>query len=484
MANGGPQTHNFLSIYSLDDFELLESTLAPKINGKSVYCAPQNIKLYSGSGFNTLWYIKGNPNPIYEGDSLDFFINQTSTFYATHDGFKDSFTVTIVNRPSMMLKDTFFFTGNSYIAFYPNNGFRFQWNNNSTDTLNPKKYNTEGLHILRLTSLENCVYFDSFNLKEINPSFKIIADTMICQYNPYSANTNVAKEMQWFYNQQLLYESSSLNMSADIIGTHQIKACYDTMGYTFCDSINLTVVEQPSSKLPKEIVFCKNDPQKICPQVLPISATMLWWDNSNIACKTFSQQGVYTLAMNNQGCLKTDTLITKVLPIPQFKIFQNDTPCLDGQNFTLLQIVPDTFKSFNWQPSGNKNISFINYDTSSHIITVTGNNNCFNSIRYKPINNCKMTLFVPTAFSPNKNGNNDVFKVQGHYIQTVEMSIYNRWGEKVFETKDLNEAWDGSYKGEIVQEGIYLVKLKITSMPQANGQTPHAYYEMSLTVLR
>jgi len=64
------------------------------------------------------------------------------------------------------------------------------------------------------------------------------------------------------------------------------------------------------------------------------------------------------------------------------------------------------------------------------------------------------------------------------------MSIYNRWGEKIFETKDLNEAWDGSYKGEIVQEGIYLVKLKITSMPQANGQTPHAYYEMTLNVLR
>jgi gliding motility-associated-like protein len=146
--------------------------------------------------------------------------------------------------------------------------------------------------------------------------------------------------------------------------------------------------------------------------------------------------------------------------------------------------MPDTFKSYQWQPSGEA-VSTLNInDTSSHFITVTAHNNCSNTQSYKPINNCKMTLFMPNTFTPNKDGRNDVLKIQGHYIQNATMQIYTRWGELVFQSDDINQGWDGTYKGETVQEGIYLVKLKLTSMPQLNGQTPHAYYELMLNVLR
>ncbi|QOR76405.1 MAG: PKD domain-containing protein [Thermoflavifilum sp.] len=55
---------------------------------------------------------------------------------------------------------------------------------------------------------------------------------------------------------------------------------------------------------------------------------------------------------------------------------------------------------------------------------------------------------VPSAFSPNGDGVNDVFRVRGFGIAKFEMEIYNRWGQKVYESRDVNQGWDGTYRGK------------------------------------
>ena len=55
---------------------------------------------------------------------------------------------------------------------------------------------------------------------------------------------------------------------------------------------------------------------------------------------------------------------------------------------------------------------------------------------------------VPTGFSPNGDGVNDILNVLGYGIETMTFKIYNRWGELVFETSDRYQGWDGTYKGE------------------------------------
>lgn len=63
-------------------------------------------------------------------------------------------------------------------------------------------------------------------------------------------------------------------------------------------------------------------------------------------------------------------------------------------------------------------------------------------------------VFVPTGFSPNGDNHNDVFKVYGP-VNDFHIVIYNRWGEKVFESSNIDETWDGKYRGEYVPSGIY-----------------------------
>ena len=71
-------------------------------------------------------------------------------------------------------------------------------------------------------------------------------------------------------------------------------------------------------------------------------------------------------------------------------------------------------------------------------------------------------LYVPNAFSPNQHELNDQFEVHGLGIKEYHLTIYNRWGEKVYETHDLGPAWDGTYKGEPAPEGTYLYSIQAT----------------------
>jgi gliding motility-associated-like protein len=75
------------------------------------------------------------------------------------------------------------------------------------------------------------------------------------------------------------------------------------------------------------------------------------------------------------------------------------------------------------------------------------------------------SVFVPTAFTPNNDGNNDVFSIHFGSIKSLaymEISVFNRIGEKVFQSQDHAFEWDGTYKGTAQQPGVFTWVLKLT----------------------
>jgi gliding motility-associated-like protein len=69
-------------------------------------------------------------------------------------------------------------------------------------------------------------------------------------------------------------------------------------------------------------------------------------------------------------------------------------------------------------------------------------------------------LFIPDAFSPNGDGKNDNLFVRGNNIQELYFAVYDRWGEKVFETTDKNNGWDGTYKGKQLNGAVFVYYCK------------------------
>jgi gliding motility-associated-like protein len=69
-------------------------------------------------------------------------------------------------------------------------------------------------------------------------------------------------------------------------------------------------------------------------------------------------------------------------------------------------------------------------------------------------------VYYPNTFTPNSDGKNDLFLVKGMGVEEFELIIFNRWGEKVFYTDNMEEGWDGTFNGELVPVGTYVLALK------------------------
>lgn len=71
------------------------------------------------------------------------------------------------------------------------------------------------------------------------------------------------------------------------------------------------------------------------------------------------------------------------------------------------------------------------------------------------------SIFVPNAFSPNGDGENDLLLVRGNNITDLKFSIFNRWGEKVFETEDQSIGWDGTFKQNLAEPAVFVYQLEV-----------------------
>ena len=75
--------------------------------------------------------------------------------------------------------------------------------------------------------------------------------------------------------------------------------------------------------------------------------------------------------------------------------------------------------------------------------------------------------YVPNIFSPNGDNENDILYVYGANIEEFNFVIYDRWGEKVFETNSLTYGWDGTYRGKLMNTDVfvYYIEVKYQSDP-------------------
>ncbi len=97
----------------------------------------------------------------------------------------------------------------------------------------------------------------------------------------------------------------------------------------------------------------------------------------------------------------------------------------------------------NYGLSGLKGLAFDNFSTTPFALT----------------SEVISSVYVPNVFSPNGDGFNDILMVRGKAVAEIQFIVYDRWGEKVFETNDINTGWDGTYKGEPMNLAVFVYML-------------------------
>lgn len=168
---------------------------------------------------------------------------------------------------------------------------------------------------------------------------------------------------------------------------------------------------------------------------------------------TYLSQGNFNikLTVQNKNC-GTDSISKSITvkPLPQISLDDNIVMCPDE---IITIFAGGDFDSVFWSNGTTINPTQINGNASP--IVFTGFKlGCPNSDSIDVIQNCD--IYIPTAFSPNNDGNNDAFNLIPVNIIDYTLRIFNRWGELLFETTDLAKGWDGTYKGVSCQTDTYV----------------------------
>jgi len=202
-----------------------------------------------------------------------------------------------------------------------------------------------------------------------------------------------------------------------------------------------------------------------------------WSPSTGLSCDTCQDPIVnvtastsYTLTGTDNGaCSGTDSVRVIVNPLP---VIAAHVAPGGGCGSGTIQLGATGGISYSWSPTeyladSTSPDPIINTASMSNPITYyvkgTDANGCSNtaSITIEPRQ--EVHVGFPSAFSPNGDGANDVLYVRGNGIATLEMSVFNRWGQKVFETNDINKGWDGSFNGNQQPMDTYACIMKVTT---------------------
>ncbi len=166
---------------------------------------------------------------------------------------------------------------------------------------------------------------------------------------------------------------------------------------------------------------------------------------------------------DTNGCTAHDTVLVEVQPDYTYLIPLADTINI-GDYIFLDATASDNSVFYQWSPalglecSGCPSINPQLFKSGCFTVSLVDNKFCYpKSSEVCIVVNNKLELDVPNAFTPNSDGRNDKIYARGLGIkQLIKFSIYNRWGEVVFETSDINVGWDGKYKDKVQNDETYV----------------------------
>lgn len=197
--------------------------------------------------------------------------------------------------------------------------------------------------------------------------------------------------------------------------------------------------------------------------------------------------GTYSISLtatSNQGCVTQlvmpDLITVHPLPSALFSVDPTTASALDP-TFRFTDLSTGAVEWRWWFGDGNTlgNLtpsptytypSAIDTGTYTVRLLVTNQFGCTDTISGKVVITPHVSIYIPNAFTPNSDARNNRFTAYGENIIEFRMLIFDRWGEQIFQTADMSEGWDGSYKGAQVESGMYVYRIDWVDINGDTGQ--------------
>jgi len=184
---------------------------------------------------------------------------------------------------------------------------------------------------------------------------------------------------------------------------------------------------------------------------------------------TYTDTGTYevTLTVGNGASACTDTFAREItLQYPPEITIEAEPQSIPIGVSSQLNITQNPNYTYEWSPTNSLNFSDIPNpiatptQTTTYTVIVTNQEGCISeamiTVEILPPFCGEPNIFVPNAFTPNNDGENDSFRVRASSLITdFYFAIYDRWGDQIFESEDIAEGWDGTFRGRTLPPDVY-----------------------------
>lgn len=427
-------------------------------------CQGQTVILDAGNpGASYNWSTNENTQTITVGTSGTYSVTVTNGGLCSAT---DQVTITVYPNPVINLgNDTAFCQGNTIVLNAGNPGATYSWNtgsNNQTITVN-----SSGTYSVTVTYGGICSASDAIQITVWPaPVVDLGPDITLCQGQQAILDAgNPGSTYIWSTNEftQTIVVSTSGTYSVTVTNSNNCSAS---------DAVVVTVQPYADATITTtDTTYCFNEGPV---QLTAVTSGGTWtgpgitnvqtgtWTPSTAG--TGTHMIIYTIAGQ---CGDKDTIYLVVLPAPDVQIYSQNQICKDSADGKAWVQVTGGTQPYVYQWNTNASTDSITHLMPGiYAITVTDVNGCRDSKSVNILasdNYCgDIGIWVPDIFSPNGDGVNDVLYVLGGGVKQLQFFIYDRWGEKVFETSTLQQGWDGTFRGKPVDPGVFVYYLSAT----------------------
>lgn len=337
--------------------------------------------------------------------------------------------------------------GESYTVDLGNVPYAIEWFDGVSDT--QRVFTESGTYSLELSTSE-CTSNYSLNL-DVNPTpvFDLGTELALCEGETETLETGYSVASVSWSNGSV---NSQLTVSQS--GTYWADVILD--GCFYSDTVSVSISEAPELDIIGEFEFCEGQLTTI--QALSDSPVQWSSESSNEFYEVVSGGRYTAVATNEAGCQTEASVVVEEFPLPQIEY--PDTALFCPEQTLRIVVTSSNDDHLTWEDGTNGPV-FTAEAEGTYAVSLENHCGTVNKHIYIREEECIDHFYLPNAFTPDGDGLNDIFKPVATDLLSFSMRIYNRNGNLVFHSSDIDRGWNGSFlnNGYYCSPGVYAVKV-------------------------
>jgi len=330
----------------------------------------------------------------------------------------------------------------------PPAGTRYKWSNGLADT--QMQVAGSGVYWLEI-SLDECKASDTITVKGVvEPDIDIGPDSTICAQSPLTIGTEL-------YGAGYAWNTGAATPYIDVSATGSYVLALTLDGCTVTDTVQITAIPDPEIDLGADRDICPEQ-TIVLDAAYESGSSYHWSTGAETPDISATSPGTYWVQVTSvYKCTGTDTILLRYYPPPVISLGADTTVCEETP--LELHAVQWNADSLVWSDGSTGSSLSVKYGGA---YIATGINKCGTGSDTVLVRQIFCDIWLPNAFTPNNDGVNDVFRILGNVgrLEGVSLSIFNRWGERIFYTGNKYQGWDGKQDGSDAMLGTYVYMLQ------------------------